>query len=73
MLKLKLQNYSTNTLYILLKKLGLFTKEQSAISTENSLSKVEIAISEHGNHPGITAITEKMEKLGNPTFGFHFT
>ena len=28
------------------KKLGLFTKEQSAISTENSLSKVEIAISE---------------------------
>ena len=55
------------------KKLGLFTKEQSAISTENSLSKVEIAISEHGNHPSITAITEKMEKLGNPTFGFHFT
>ena len=73
MLKLKLQNYSTNTLYILLKKLGLFTKEQSAISTENSLSKVEIAISEHGNHPSITAITEKMEKLGNPAFGFHFT
>ena len=55
------------------KKLGLFTKEQSAISTENSLSKVEIAISEHGNHPSITAITEKMEKLGNPAFGFHFT
>ena len=55
------------------KKLGLFTKEQSAISTENSLSKVEIAISEHGNHPSITAITEKMEKLGNPTFGFDFT
>ena len=61
--------YFVNTV----KKLGLFTKEQSAISTENSLSKVEIAISEHGNHPSITAITEKMEKLGNPTFGFHFT
>ena len=56
-----------------MKKLRLFSKEQSAISTENSLSKVEIAISEHGNHPSITAITEKMEKLGNPTFGFHFT
>ena len=55
------------------KKLGLFTKEQRSISTENSLSKVEIAISEYGNHPSITAITEKMEKLGNPTFGFHFT
>ena len=61
--------YFVNTV----KKLGLFTKEQSAISTENSLSKVEIAISEHGNHPSITAITEKMEKLGNPTFGFDFT
>ena len=55
------------------KKLGLFTKEQSAISTENSLSEVEIAVSEYGNHPSITAITEKMEKLGNPTFSFHFT
>ena len=73
MLKLKLQNYSTNTLYILLKKLGLFTKEQSAISTENSLSEVEIAIAKYGNHPSIIAVTEKMEKLGNPTFGFDFT
>ena len=73
MLKLKLQNYSTNTLYILLKKLGLFTKEQSAISTENSLSEVEIAIAKYGNHPSIIAITEKMAKPGNTTFGFDFT
>ena len=57
----------------IVKKLGLFTKEQSAISTKNSLSEVEIAIAKYGNHPSITAITEKMEKLGNPTFGFDFT
>ena len=57
----------------IVKKLGLFTKEQSAISTENSLSEVEIAITKYGNHPSIIAITEKMEKVGNPTFGFDFT
>ena len=34
---------------------------------------MEIAIAKYGNHPGIIAITEKMEKLGNPTFGFDFT
>ena len=60
-------------MYILFKKLGLFTKEQSAISTENSLSEAETAIAKYGNHPSIIAITEKMEKLGNPTFGFDFT
>ena len=54
-------------------KLGLFTKEESAISTENSLSEVEIPMAKYGNHPSIIAITEKMEKLGNPTFGFNFT
>ena len=55
------------------KKLGLFTKEQSAISTENSLSEAETAIAKYGNHPSIIAITEKMEWLGNPIFGFDFT
>ena len=35
----------------IVKKLGLFTKEQSAISTENSLSEVEIAITKYGKHP----------------------
>ena len=34
---------------------------------------MEIAIAKYGNHPSITAITEKMEKLGNPTFGFDFS
>ena len=34
---------------------------------------MEIAIAKYGNHPSITAITEKMEKLGNPSFGFEFT
>ena len=39
-------------------KLGLFTKEESAISTENSLSEVEIVIAKYGNHPSIIGITE---------------
>ena len=34
---------------------------------------MEIAIAKYGNHPSIIAVTEKMEKLGNPTFGFDFT
>ena len=53
--------------------IGLFTKEQSAVSTENSLSEVEIAIAKCRNHPSINEITKKMEKLGNATFGFDFT
>ena len=57
----------------MLKKLGLFTKEQSAVSTENSLSEVEIAITKYGNHPSIIAITEKMAKPDNTTFDFDFT
>ena len=57
----------------IIKKLGIFTKEKSAFSTENSLSEVVIAIAKYRNHPSINAITEKMEKLGNPTFGFDFT
>ena len=57
----------------IVKKLGLFTKDQSVISTVNSLSEVEVAIAKCVNHPSITVITEKMEKLGNPTFSFDFT
>ena len=57
----------------IVKTLRLSTKEQSAISSENSLSKVEIAIAKYGNHPSIIAITEKMAKPGNTTFGFDFT
>ena len=57
----------------IVKKLGLFIKEQSKVSIENSLSGVEIAIAKYRNHPSIIVITEKMEKLGNPTFGFDFT
>ena len=41
--------------------------------TENSLSEVEIATVKYGNLPSIIAVTEKIEKLGNPTFGFDFT
>ena len=57
----------------IVKKLALITKEQSAISTENSLNEVEIAITKHQNHPSIIAITEKMEKRGNPSFSIEFT
>ena len=60
----------------IVKKLELFTKEQSTISTENSLSELETAIAKYEHHPSIIAVTEKMEKLGNPTFmiwlQFHF-
>ena len=48
-------------------------QKNAAFSRENSLSEVEIAIAKYGNHPSIIAITEKMEKLGSPTFGFYFT
>ena len=34
---------------------------------------MEIAIAKYENRPSIIAITEKLEKLGNPTFGFGFT
>ena len=34
---------------------------------------MEIAIAKYRYHPSIIAITEKMKKLGNPTFGFDFT
>ena len=57
----------------IVKKLGLITKEESAISTENSLNEVEIATTKHQNHASIIAITEKMEKLGKHSFSFEFT
>ena len=34
---------------------------------------MEIAIAKYRNHPSIIAIAEKMEKIGNTTFGFDFT
>ena len=73
MMKLKLQKLFNKYFVNIVKSLGLFTKDQSAVSTENSLSEAEIAIAKYGNHPSIIAVTEKMEKLGNPTFGFDFT
>ena len=47
----------------MLKKLGLYTKKQIAVSTENSLSEVEIAIAKYKNHPSVNGITENMKKL----------
>ena len=43
------------------------------VSTENSSNEMEIATAEYKNHPSINAITEKMKKRANPTFGFDFT
>ena len=57
----------------IVKKLEQFTKNPTGISTENNLSEVEIAIAKYRNHPSIIAIAEKMEKIGNTTFGFDFT
>ena len=34
---------------------------------------MEIAIAKFRNHPSINAITEKIDKRSNPTFGFNFT
>ena len=68
MIKLS-NNYFAN----IFKQLGLFIKEQRAVSTENSLTEVEIAIAKYRIHPSINVIIEKMEKLGNPSFGFDFT
>ena len=34
---------------------------------------METAVVKYGNHPNIIAVTEKMKKLGNHTFAFHFT
>ena len=50
----------------IVKKLGLFTKEQSAFSTE-------IAIAKYRNHPSVNPIIEEIETLANTTFGFDFT
>ena len=40
---------------------------------ENSITEVEIAIAKYRIHPSVNVIIEKMEKLGNPSFGFDFT
>ena len=34
---------------------------------------MEIAVGKYRCHSGINAVTEKIEKFGNPTFGFDFT
>ena len=34
---------------------------------------MEIAVGKYRSHSGINAVTEKIEKFGNPTFGFDFT
>ena len=57
----------------IVKKLGILTKEQTMYSAANQLSEVEMAIIKYKNHPSIKAITDRMEKLGNPIFNFKLT
>ena len=57
----------------IVKKLGILTEEQTTYSAANQLSEVEMAIIKYKNHPSIKAITDRMEKLGKPTFNFKFT
>ena len=51
----------------IVKKLGILTEKQTTYSATNKLSEVE------KNHPSLKAITDRMEKLGKPTFSFKFT
>ena len=55
------------------KKVGMLTEEQTTYSATNQLSRVEMAIIKYKNHPSIKTITDRMEKLGKPTFNFKFT
>ena len=55
-----------------IKILGILTEEQTMYSTANQLSEVEMATIKYKNHPSIKAITDRMEKLGNPIFNFKF-
>ena len=48
----------------IVKKLRLFTKEQSAVYTENNLSEVEIVTEKYKNHPSMNTITENEKKPG---------
>ena len=59
--EIQIANLFNEYLVNIVKMLGIFTKEQSAISTENSLGEVEIAIGKYGNNPSIITIIEKME------------
>ena len=54
-------------------KVGILTEKQTTYSATNQLSEVEMAIIKYKNHPSIKAITDRMEKLGKPTFNFKFT
>ena len=57
----------------IVKKVGILTEEQTTYSATNQLSEVEMAIIKYKNHPSIKAITDRMEKLGKPTFNLKFT
>ena len=51
----------------------MLTEEQTTYSATSQLSEVEMAIIKSKNHPSIKATSNRMEKLGKPTFNFKFT
>ena len=51
----------------------MLTEEETTYSATHQLSEVEMAIIKYKNHLSIKAITDRMEKLGKPTFNFKFT
>ena len=56
----------------IVKKLRTIYKRTNSSFQRKYLLEVEINIAKYRNHAGINAITEKMEKLGNPKFDFYF-
>ena len=59
---IKIAKLSNKYLVNIVKKLRLFTKEQSAVYTENNLSEVEIVTEKYKNHPSMNTITENGKK-----------
>ena len=47
----------------IVKKIRTIYKKTIAVSTENSISEVEITIAKYKNHPSVNGITENMKKL----------
>ena len=69
MIRLKFLNSLTNILSIMQQISHYLQKNKSAASTENRLGELEIAVAKYGNHPNFIAVTKKMERPGNLTFG----
>ena len=56
----------------MLENLEYLEENKMQFPQKNNLSEAEITTAIYRNHLNISAITEKMGKLGNPTFCFDF-